>query len=60
MLCSVWLAQLVKSLAVCSLMCVGGPGSIPRADNLDSGFHPFGVGKMRSNQYTVSDCCRRL
>ena len=34
-------------------MCAGGPGSIPGADNLDSGFQPSGVGKMRSNQYVV-------
>jgi len=30
-------------------MCAGGPGSIPGADKLDSGFHPSGVGKMSSN-----------
>jgi hypothetical protein len=29
-------------------MCAGGPGSIPGADNLYSGFHPSGVGKMRT------------
>jgi len=50
---SVWLAQLVKALAAptvtCSLMCAGGPGSIPGADKLDSGFHPFGVGEMSSS-----------
>jgi hypothetical protein len=32
-------------------MCAGGPGSIPGADNLDSGFHPSGVGKISYNQY---------
>ena len=26
----------------------GGPGSIPGADNLESGFHPFGLGKRWS------------
>ena len=26
--------------------------------NLDSGFHPFGVGEMRSYHATVGDCCR--
>ena len=31
-------------------MCAGGSGSIPGADNFDSGFHPSGVGKM-SSQY---------
>jgi len=29
----------------CLLMCVGGPGSIPRTEKLDSGFHPSGIGK---------------
>jgi len=44
---SVWLAQLVKALATPThvRLCV----SIPRADKLDSGFHPSGFGKMRSN-----------
>jgi len=49
---SVWLAQLVKVLALpdtYSLMWAGGPGSIPGADRLDSGFHPSRVGKMRNN-----------
>jgi len=32
----------------CSLMYAGGPGSIPRADKLDSGFHRCRVGKMMS------------
>jgi hypothetical protein len=32
-------------------MCAGGLGSILRADNLDSGFQPVGVGKMSSSQY---------
>ena len=50
----VWLVQ--KGLGVCrsdagSLMCAGGPGSIPGADNLDSGFQPSGVDKMSSSQY---------
>ena len=31
---------------VCSLLHSGGQGSIPGAGNLDSGFHPFRVGKM--------------
>jgi len=31
------------------LMCAGGPGLIPGADKLNSGFHPSRVGKMRSN-----------
>ena len=31
----------------------GGSGSIPEADNLDSGFHPFGVGKMSNRKYVV-------
>jgi len=50
-----WLAQLVKALAVpthvrsCVQDSAGGTGSIPGADKLDSGFHPSGVGKMRSN-----------
>ena len=35
----------------CSLMCAGGPGSIPGSDHLDSGFQPSGVGKMSSCQY---------
>ena len=50
----VWLAQLVKSLAAsaCSLTRQV-TGSIPGADNLDSGFHPFGVGKMSSSKYVV-------
>jgi len=30
-------------------MCAGGPGSIPGADKLDSGFHPSRVGEMRSS-----------
>jgi len=34
-------------------MCGGGAGSIPGADKLDSGFHPFVVGKIRSNQYVA-------
>jgi len=33
-------------------MCARGPGSIPGADKLDSGFHPSGVGKMRSKIHT--------
>ena len=36
-------------------MCAGGPGSIPGTDNLDSGFHPFVVGKMTSSQHVVGD-----
>jgi len=49
---SVWLAQLVKALAAPThvrSLCSGGPESIPGADKLDSGSHPSGVGKMRSN-----------
>ena len=50
----VWLVQLVKSFAApidaCSLMCAEGPGSISAADNLDSGFHPSGVGKINRSQ----------
>ena len=38
----------------------GDPGSIPGADNLDSWFHPFGVGKMSSSQYVVGSRYRRL
>ena len=41
-------------------MCSEGPGSIVGADNLNSGFHPFGVGEMRSYQYTVGGQCRRF
>jgi hypothetical protein len=50
---SVWLAQMVKSLAapMHGLLCAGGPGLITGADDLDSGFHPSGVGKMSSSQY---------
>jgi hypothetical protein len=51
---SVWLAQLVESLAApmhvqCSPVHSGGPGSILRTDNLDSEFHPFGVGEISSS-----------
>ena len=50
---SVWLAQLVKSLysCACSLMRVilEVRGSTPGADELDSGFHPFGVDTISSN-----------
>ena len=45
---SVWLAQLVESLAA------------PTHYNLDSGFHPSGVGKISSSQYVVGDRFRRL
>jgi len=34
--------QSVSRSDACSLMCAGGPGSIPGADKLDSGFHPYG------------------
>ena len=41
-------------------MGAGGPGSIPGADNLDPGFHPTDVGKMRcSSQCVVRDRYRR-
>ena len=53
-LLSIWLAQLevVSRSDACSLMCaVGPPGSVPGADNLDSVFHSYGVGKMSSRQY---------
>jgi hypothetical protein len=49
----VWLAQLVTSLAAPTNVvhsCVHEvTGSIPGADNLDSGFHPSGVGEMSTN-----------
>ena len=49
---SVWLAQLLKALAAPTLVHSGeGSGSISGADNLDSGFQPFGVDKMSSSQY---------
>ena len=32
-----------------------GPGSIPGAGNLGSGFLPSGAGKMSSSQYVVGD-----
>ena len=35
----------------CSLMCAGGPGSIPRAETFDSVFYLSRVGKMSSSQY---------
>ena len=35
----------------CSLMRAGSPSSIPGADNLDSWFHPYGVGRMSRSQY---------
>jgi len=46
------IAQLgfVSRTDTCSLMRAGGPGSIPGADKLYSGFHPSGVGKMWSNE----------
>jgi hypothetical protein len=50
---SVCLPQLVKPLAACSLVRLGGPGSIPGVDNLDSGFYPFGVDKMSNSKYVV-------
>jgi len=47
---SVWLAQLVKVLAAPThCMCAVGPGSIPGADKLASGFYPTGIGKLRDN-----------
>ena len=50
---SVWLAQLLKSLAAPKHVHLGGPGSIPGADNLDLGFHLFWVGKMSSSKYVA-------
>ena len=50
---SVWLAQLVKSLAASWAhirACAGGPGFKPNwTDKLDSVYHHFGVGEMSSN-----------
>jgi len=59
---SVCLATMVKALDAptqCSLICARGSGSIPGADNLDSGFHLSGVGKIRCNSY-LGDHYRRL
>ena len=55
---SVSLAQLVNSLAApthvhSSVPEDGGSGSIPRADNLDSGSHPF-VRRWLNKQPSVS------
>ena len=52
--------EVVGRYDACSLMCAGGPGSVLAADNLNSGFQPFGVGKMSTNQYIVGDRYRRL
>jgi hypothetical protein len=56
-----YLAQFVKPLATPSLRRMftrafrtGGPGSIPGAVNLESGFHPFGVGKMSNSKYVMN------
>ena len=37
------------------LMRAAVPGSIPGADNLDSGFQPSGVGKVSSSKYAIGD-----
>ena len=49
---SVWLAHTVKSLATCACSLMrdraygaGIPRFNPRTDKLNSGFHPFEVGK---------------
>jgi len=57
------LAQLVKALA--TPMHVHSCAQevqvqFLRAGQLDSGFHPSAVGKIRSNKYVVVDYCRKL
>ena len=50
-------SRVVGRSDACSLMCAGGPGSIPEVDTLVSGFQPSGVGEMSSNQYVVESEC---
>jgi len=45
--------QGVSRSDTCSLMCTGGPASIPGADKFDSGFNSCRVGKMRNNLYVA-------
>jgi hypothetical protein len=52
---SLLVGQVIGRSVARSLVCAGGPGLIPEADYLNSGFHPFGVGKMGSSQYVVGD-----
>ena len=58
---SVWLAQLVKvpTLAtVCSLtQCYIGPWFKSRDIQRDSGFHPFGVGKIEQQRLPIRCGC---
>ena len=58
---AVCLASSVKSLAAPTHVhsYTGGLETNPEAENIDSGFHSFGVGEKRSNHYTVSDCYYR-
>jgi hypothetical protein len=45
----------ISHYGACSIMCAGGSGLIPGADNLGSGFHPSVLSKMSSNLYVMAD-----
>jgi hypothetical protein len=57
---SVWLDQLVKSLASSCVSMQEDRGSTPGTYKANQAFYPFGLGKIDSSLYIVGYCYRRL